>query len=273
MKKGLSLFLRLFTFTMSLLSDLINLNLSDTTEKVIAEYIWLVSLPLSISLIFFFLWFFLYVRTRTPWEHVNRLLLPACFYVVRDLLLQILCMINVENWVQLNGLVSYDMINSVLLYNTWFCAIPFKNDPGNFWPEFMKSHELKYCKEITFTPDFPFPPFPLAGVLVMFHIFCLCDISYSLSMFRPPVQYIYIYFWSSFGYFVRVGVVFRIRDVYFTLYFSGYAAVWLYSVFDCFKDELALLFVINLKKGSVFFLPFIVWFETCFYGNFPLDEL
>lgn len=35
--------------TMSLLSDLINLNLSETTEKIIAEYIWLVSLSLTHS--------------------------------------------------------------------------------------------------------------------------------------------------------------------------------------------------------------------------------
>lgn len=55
---------------MSLLSDLINLNLSDTTEKVIAEYIWLVSFSVSLSHAVFF---FGSIRTQTnttTWEYV-----------------------------------------------------------------------------------------------------------------------------------------------------------------------------------------------------------
>jgi len=39
---------------MSLLTDLINLNLSDTTDKIIAEYIWYQSFPLSPTLQSFF---------------------------------------------------------------------------------------------------------------------------------------------------------------------------------------------------------------------------
>jgi len=35
---------------MSLLSDLINLDLSDTTDKIIAEYIWYQSVPLPLFL-------------------------------------------------------------------------------------------------------------------------------------------------------------------------------------------------------------------------------
>lgn len=35
---------------MALLSDLVNLNLSDKTEKVIAEYIWLVNLFITIPI-------------------------------------------------------------------------------------------------------------------------------------------------------------------------------------------------------------------------------
>ena len=49
---------------MSLLSDLINLNLTDTTEKIIAEYVWWV-FYLSIALSLFLLWllpvFFIFV--------------------------------------------------------------------------------------------------------------------------------------------------------------------------------------------------------------------
>lgn len=44
---------KIFISKMSLLSDLTNLNLSDTTEKIIAEYIWLVTQTLFSSAIWF----------------------------------------------------------------------------------------------------------------------------------------------------------------------------------------------------------------------------
>ena len=91
MKKGLSLFLRLFISTMSLLSDLINLNLSDTSEKVIAEYIWLAPLSLFIYLsrtgkVCFSGWLFCTYEQEHTWQRVkySSLLLPACFYVTRN---------------------------------------------------------------------------------------------------------------------------------------------------------------------------------------------
>jgi hypothetical protein len=52
---------------MSLLSDLINLDLSDSTEKIIAEYIWLVT---------FFLSFFSHAKKQTRSTHS----LCLCFF-------------------------------------------------------------------------------------------------------------------------------------------------------------------------------------------------
>lgn len=72
---------------MSLLSDLINLNLSDTTEKVIAEYIWLVSflsLFLSVSQSFFLV---LYEHQHNNLGKCLCLCLLVCtwfFYVCRN---------------------------------------------------------------------------------------------------------------------------------------------------------------------------------------------
>jgi CDP-diglyceride synthetase len=54
---------------MSLLSDLINLDLSDSTEKIIAEYIWLVT---------FFLSFFSHAKKQTRSTHSFCL----CFFFV-----------------------------------------------------------------------------------------------------------------------------------------------------------------------------------------------
>lgn len=74
-----------FVFKMALLNDLINLNLTDSTKKIIAEYIWLVSLiwvfnSWSFSWLFVTdLWlFFTYVSNQDSWITCLR----SCVYLL-----------------------------------------------------------------------------------------------------------------------------------------------------------------------------------------------
>lgn len=149
----------------------------------------MVSLSLSISLthrVFFFLgWLFCtyeqeHHENMWTFEFVVTCMLLRCrglFLGVKGFSWWAWLIITDPLYDQRWELGRHDQL-SVLLCNTWFCSIPFQNDPGNIWPEFMISHELKYCKkEITFSHDFTSPPFPLAGVPYIFFSVIYCILS------------------------------------------------------------------------------------------------
>lgn len=200
----------------------------------------MVSLSLSISLthrVFFFLgWLFCtyeqeHHENMWTFEFVVTCMLLRCrglFLGVKGFSWWAWLIITDPLYDQRWELGRHDQL-SVLLCNTWFCSSPFKTTLEIFGLNSWYLMNLNIARRRLLSPMISLPRLFL---LLVFHIFFFLWYTVFSLHVLPPVHY----------FFVREGVVFRIWDVYFTLYFSGYALVWLYSDFDLFKDELALFF-------------------------------